>query len=70
MGFGEFLLAVCVVCGLAWLAVSAIAYFASPNGPPAIIPKLIWGVAVLIIVVLLARALGLLGHDVQIPRIF
>ena len=36
---------------------------------PAFIPVVIWAVVVIIIVVTLARALGLLGMDPQIPRL-
>jgi len=35
-------------------------------GVPAIVPRIIWAVAVLIIIVVLLRALGVFGHDPQI----
>jgi len=55
----------CVV--LAWIAVWVLGVLAP--GHPATIDHIIWGVAVLIIVVTLARAMGLLGYDPQIPRL-
>jgi len=66
MGFGAFVLFCLFVVLIAWLATWAIGYFA-PSAP-AIIQKIIWGVAVLIILVTLARAMNLIGHDVLIPR--
>ena len=36
---------------------------------PGIIDKIIWFVVILVIVVLLANAIGLLGYDPQIPRL-
>lgn len=67
MGFGAFLIYVFVVVLLAWLATWAIAHLLP--GTPAIIPSLIWIVAVLILVVTLLRAMGLLGADPAIPRL-
>ena len=67
MGLLEFFILCLVVVVLAALTVWAIGQFAP--GTPAIIPKLIWGVAVLIIVITLVQALGLLGHAPQIPRL-
>jgi asparagine N-glycosylation enzyme membrane subunit Stt3 len=66
MGFVEFLIIVIVVVLLAAVA----NYFVQqiPN-TPAIFGRIIWAVAVLIIVVLLLKATGILSHDVQIPHI-
>lgn len=61
-----FILCVVVVC-LAALAVWAIGYFAP--GHPMMIDKLIWGVAVLIILVTLVQVTGLVGHSPRIPRL-
>jgi len=67
MGLVEFAILCFVVCLIAWAAVWAIGYFIPTV--PAIVPKLIWGVAVLIIVVALLRATGIMGLDPQIPRL-
>ena len=67
MGLIEFFILVIVVVVLAALATWAIRTFAP--GTPAIITNIVWCVAVLIIVVTLIQALGLLGHDPQIPRL-
>lgn len=65
MGVIEFFLLCILVCVLAAAAVWAIGYFAP--GTPAIVPKIIWGVAIIIIVVALMRALGVV--DVPMPRL-
>lgn len=67
MGFGAFVVFCLIVVAVAWVATWAIGYFA-PSAP-AIIHKLIWGVAIVIILVQLATAFGLMGRDVQIPRL-
>jgi hypothetical protein len=67
MGIIEFLIIVVVVVFACWLAVYAIGYIAP--GHPAIIDKIIWGVAILIILVLLLQATGILAHDVRIPHV-
>ena len=67
MGVIEFFLLCVVVVLLAALAVWVIDYFAP--GHPDIIDKLIWGVAVVVVIIALAQATGLLGHDPQIPRL-
>ena len=67
MGFIEFLVLCFVVVGIAWLAVWALGYFWT--GHPAIIDKVIWGIAIAIILVTLIRATGLLAHDPQIPKL-
>jgi len=67
MGFIEFLILCFVVLVAAALFVWAANYFAP--GHPAIVDKLAWGVAILIILVVLLRATGILSHDVQIPHV-
>lgn len=67
MGVVEFFVLVVVVVLLAALAVWAIGYFA-PSHPP-IMDKVIWGVAVLIVLFALVNATGLLGHDPRIPSL-
>lgn len=67
MGIVEFFILCVVVVLLAALAVWAIGYFA-PAHPP-MIDKVIWGVAVFVILFALAQAVGLFGHDPMIPRI-
>lgn len=67
MGIFEFFIIVFVCCAAAWLLTWALAkYF--PN-TPAVVPAIVWGVAIVIIVATLARALGLLGINPQIPRL-
>lgn len=67
MGLIEFFVLVVVVVVLAALATWAISQFAP--GTPGIVTRIVWGVAVVIIVVTLLRAIGLFGVDPQIPRI-
>ncbi len=68
MGVFEFLFLTIAVVLLAALAIWVIGYF-SPSPVPAIIPKIIWGVVILVLLYVLANAVGLFGHDVQIPRL-
>ncbi len=67
MGFGAFIVFAFIVLAIAWLGVWCINQFLP--GAPAIVTTLIWGIAVLIILLTLAQAFGILGHDVPIPRI-
>lgn len=67
MGLFEFLLLSVVIVFVCWLAVYAAGYLAP--GHPAIVDKLFWGLGVVIILVMFIQATGLLGHDVQIPRL-
>ena len=67
MGLIEFFIIVIVCCVLAWVACWALAKLA-PTHPP-FVDVVIWGVACLIILVTLAKALGLYGIDPQIPRL-
>ena len=67
MGLISFLLLVVVVVVLTWLAVWAIGYFAP--GHPAVVDHILWGVAIVIILVYFAQAIGLWGYDPKIPRL-
>lgn len=67
MGMGSFIFLCIIVVAIAWIGVWALNEFLS--GHPPIVDKLIWGVAVLIILFNLFSALGLLSYDPQIPRI-
>ena len=68
MGFFAFIVLCFVVCAIAWLGVWLISYFIP--GVPAIVPKIIWGVAIFIILMTLLRATGLLTYDPKIPGIW
>jgi len=67
MGFIEFIVICIVVIALAWCGTWALDYFFA--GHPAIVNKLIWGIAVVIILVILAQAIGLMSHDPKIPSL-
>jgi hypothetical protein len=67
MGLFEFLLFVVVVVLAVAAAVWVIGYLAPDH--PKVIDKGLWVLAVVIVLLVLARALGLFGHDPQIPRI-
>ena len=67
MGVIEFFIFAVVVVILGWLAVFALGKLAP--GHPAIIDTIIWCVVVLVIVVMLAQAMGLTGYDPRIPRL-
>lgn len=67
MGVIEFFIACVVVVLLGWLAVFTIGKLAP--GHPAQIDNIIWFVVVIVIVVMLANAMGLLGYDPKIPRL-
>ena len=47
----------------------SIALLVGQIGAPAIVPKIIWILAVIIILVILLQATGILGHDVRIPHV-
>jgi hypothetical protein len=66
-GIIEFFILVLVVVICAAITVWAIGAFAP--GTPAIVPKLVWALAVVIIIYTLAQAVGLFSHDVAIPRL-
>lgn len=67
MGLIEFLLAV-VVCVLVTAAACWVMDQLAP-GHPAIINRGLWVLCVIIVLIMLARATGILGADPQIPRI-
>jgi cobalamin synthase len=67
MGMVEFVILAIVVCAIAGVSVWLLAYFI-PTHPP-LIDKLIWGLAIFIIVLTLIRATGLLHYDPQIPAV-
>jgi hypothetical protein len=67
MGILEFFVLAVVVGVLAWLAVWVLGKLAP--GHPKLLDNLIWFVACLVLILTLLQALGLLGHDPQIPRI-
>lgn len=67
MGLIEFLVIVVICCAFAAVACWVLAHYVP--GTPAFVPAVIWGVAILIILVTLFRALGLWGIDPQIPRV-
>lgn len=66
MGFGVFLVYVVVIVVLAAVANWI---FGQVPGVPAIIPKVVWILAVVVILYLLLTATGILGHDVRIPHV-
>ena len=66
MGFGELLLYIIVVAILAAVANWILGQI---PGVPAILPKIIWILAVVIVLWLLLTATGILSHDVRIPRV-
>ncbi len=66
MGFVEFMIASFVVVVLA-----AIGSWAVKKVPecPAIVPQLFWGVAIVIILLMLVSATGIMRRDPQIPHL-
>lgn len=67
MGVIEYFVFVLVVAFVAYVAVFALDHLA-PGHPP-LFNSLIWFVAALIVLLTLARAMGLAGVDPQIPRL-
>ena len=67
MGLIEFIILCVVTLVIAWGGVLVLGLVAP--GHPAIIDRLIWGVAVIIIVFALVRATGIMSHDPQIPHV-
>ncbi len=68
MGIIEFLILVLCVVLAAACVIWAINYFA-PSPVPAFIPKIIWGLVIVVLLFTLLSATGILGHDIQIPRL-
>lgn len=67
MGVIEFFLFVVVVVLIGWLCIYGLATLAP--GHPAMIDNIIWLVVILLIVIMLANAVGIVGHDPMIPRL-
>jgi hypothetical protein len=67
MGVIEFFMFAVIVVLLGWLAVFALGKLAP--GHPGIIDNIIWFVVVLVVVVVLAQAMGLTGYDPRIPKV-
>jgi VIT1/CCC1 family predicted Fe2+/Mn2+ transporter len=67
MGLIEFFVYVIVVVLAAAAAQWVIATYAP--GTPEIIKKSVWALAAVLVLVMLAHALGLWGYDPQIPRL-
>lgn len=67
MGLIEFFVFAVVVVIIGWLAIFVMGKLAP--GHPAILDNIAWVVVVLIIVITLARAMGV-GNGPQIPRIW
>jgi len=67
MGFGAFIILCIVVCVLAWVGSWVIGQLAP--GHPAIVDRIIWIAAVVIIAIALLQATGIMSHDPQIPKL-
>jgi hypothetical protein len=67
MGVIEFFVFAVVVVLLGWIAVFALGKLAP--GHPAMVDNIIWFVVILVIVLMLAQAMGLTGYDPKIPRV-
>ena len=67
MGLIAFLVLVLVVAVIGAVAVMLLRLIA-PSAP-ALFERIIWLVCMLVVVLVLAQALGLWGHDIQIPRV-
>jgi hypothetical protein len=67
MGVIEFFILVLIVVFLGWVTVWALGYFMP--GHPALIDKVVWGVVIVFVLWTLFSAMGLMGHDPQIPRV-
>ena len=67
MGFVEFLIMCLVTAAIAYVAVWLLGHFLP--GHPAVIDTIIWGIAVLIIIVALLKATGIMSYDPQIPKV-
>ena len=67
MGLIEFLVFAVVVVIIGWVAVFVLGKLAP--GHPGIIDNIIWCVVVLVVLLTLVQAMGLMGHDPQIPRV-
>jgi len=70
MSLFHFFLIMFVCCAAAWGLCQLLSkFFSGPPGVPSFVYYLIWAVAIIIIVVTLAKALGLSDIDPQIPKL-
>lgn len=67
MGFIAFVISCLFILGIAWVGVWAAGYIAP--GHPAIVDRLIWGIAIMLIIVSFLQAVGVMQHDPIIPHI-
>lgn len=67
MGFLEFGVFCLITLAIAWFLNWLLNTFIPSH--PAVVNQIIWGLAILIIILKLAAAVGILGHDVQIPHL-
>jgi membrane protein DedA with SNARE-associated domain len=68
MGVVDFFVLILITCALAAGVIWVLGYLLGEK-VPAIVPKIIWGVAILIIVVALIQALGLMGWNPKSPSL-
>jgi hypothetical protein len=67
MGLFEFLI-IAVIAVLACAAAIWVMAYLAPSHPP-VIDKGLWILVVVILILILANAMGIFSHDVAIPRI-
>lgn len=67
MGLFEFLIFVLLVVGTTWFITWVMDYFFDSHPP--IFNKIMWGVAIIIVLIKLFAVLGLTHYDPQIPHI-
>lgn len=67
MGLIEFLIFTVIVVVVGWAAIYVMGKLAPSH--PVIIDNIIWVAVFLIVMLKLVQAAGLVGHDIQIPRI-
>lgn len=70
MGFLEFIILCFITLGIAWVGTWVLVYFYGGEKPAVVMAcKIIWAIAILIIVLALLRATGLMSHDPKIPHV-
>lgn len=67
MGFLAFGIFCFITLAMAWIIIWVLGYFLP--GHPALVDKIIWGIALLMIVLKLLAVTGLMAHDPQIPHV-
>ena len=67
MGFLAFGIFCLIVLAIAWIVTWCLGYFVP--GYPGIVDKIVWAIAVVIIIIKLVQVTGLMGHDPQIPHL-